>query len=454
MPTKAESASSFRADGKRNAIHPADVKGRFTLRRHLLFPLLIAIYVSLPFIHINGHPAVFLDIVHRRFYLFGLTGNAQDVWLMFFVLSGLGFALVFATALFGRLWCGYACPQTVFLEGVYRRIERWIEGPRQIRIRRNAAAWSWDKAWRKTLKHAAYAAVTLGLVHVFLSYFVSMPGLRRMIAEGPGAHATAFGMVVVMSVVIYANFAWFREQMCVVICPYGRLQSVLTDSNSLIIGYDQLRGEPRGKKSNPEAGDCVDCGRCVAVCPTGIDIRNGLQLDCIGCAACVDACDEIMGKLGRPAGLVRYDSLNGLERKPRRFWRPRVGLYIALGLLGLVVAFFSMRAHQPYEANILRLKGVPYVVEAGQVRNSFELHVVNKTGASVTYTLVPEDVSGAEYVLAKREITLQSMEGERIPVFVSIDEARWRRGLEVRVEVRPSDGSPVRRASARFAGPG
>jgi cytochrome c oxidase accessory protein FixG len=454
MTTKADTASSIGGDGKRNAVYPADVEGRFTRWRRLLFPVLIGIYVSLPFIHIGGHPAVFLDIVNRRFYLFGLTGNAQDVWLTFFVLSGLGFALVFATALFGRLWCGYACPQTVFLEGVYRRIERWVEGSRQVRMRRDRAAWSWDKLWRKLVKHAAYAAVTLGLVHVFLGYFVSMPGLRHMIVEGPAAHATAFGIVVVTSVLIYGNFAWFREQMCVVICPYGRLQSVLTDSNSLIIGYDERRGEPRGKKSDPNAADCVDCGRCVAVCPTGIDIRNGLQLDCIGCAACVDACDDIMVKLGRAPGLVRYDSLNGLEGKPRRFWRPRVGMYAALGLLGLIVAVFSLRSHQAYEANILRLQGVPYVLDAGQVRNSFELHVVNKTGDPVTYVLVPETESGAEYVLARREITLPSMAGERIPVFVSIDEAAWHRGMKVRVEVRPSDGSAVQRPSARFAGPG
>jgi cytochrome c oxidase accessory protein FixG len=447
-------ASSIRADGKRNTVYPADVKGRFTRGRQLFFPVLIAIYASLPLIPIGGHPAVFLDIEQRRFYLFGLTGNAQDVWLMFFVLSGVGFALVVATALFGRLWCGYACPQTVFLEGVYRRFERWIEGPREKRKRRDQGPWNLDKVWRKVLKHAVYATATLGLVHIFLSYFVSIPGLWRMIGDGPAAHPTAFGTMLVMSVVIYGNFAWFREQTCVVICPYGRLQSVLTDSNSLIIGYDTLRGEPRGKKSDPNAADCVDCGRCVAVCPTGIDIRNGLQLDCIGCAACIDACDEIMTKVKRPTGLIRYDSLNGLQRKPKRFLRPRVWMYAALGLLGLVVAFFSMRTHQPYEANILRLKGVPYELVEGKVKNSFELHIVNKSNAPVTYELVPDTSAGGEFVLAKTELTLESMEGARIPVFVSIDEDLWKRGLKVRVEIRPGDGGPTQTASARFAGPG
>jgi cytochrome c oxidase accessory protein FixG len=326
------------ADGGRNAVHPADVSGRFTRARTWLFPVLIAVYAILPWIQINGHPAVFLDIEHRRFYLFGGAFNAQDVWLIFFFVTGLGFALFVITTLWGRVWCGYACPQTVFLEGVFRRVERWIEGPRVVRIRRNAAAVSRDKLIRKIAVHALYVLFAAVVAHIFLSYFVSLERLWAMIAAGPVAHPFAFGFALVTTALFYLNFAWFREQLCLVICPYGRLQSLMTDDDTLVIGYDTGRGEPRGKRSDPAAGDCIDCKRCVVVCPTGIDIRNGLQIDCIGCAACVDACDEIMGKIGRAPGLVRYDSLRGFDGGARRFWRPRLALYAVLGVIGLVVA--------------------------------------------------------------------------------------------------------------------
>ena len=313
LPVVEEPASSLRSDGSRNYVHPADVKGRFTRLRYTIFSVLIAIYVLLPFIKIGGHPAVFLDIVNRRFYLFGAVFNAQDFWLVFFLLSGVGLTLLIVTAIKGRLWCGYACPHTVFLEGVFRRIERLIEGPRAQRLRRNATGLSFDKVWRKLLKHGVYIVLALLLSHVFISYFVSLPSLVEMVQRSPAEHPTAFTWVIVMSAILYFNFSWFREQLCLIICPYGRLQSAMTDQDTMVIGYDFNRGEPRGKASDPSNGDCVDCKRCVVVCPTGIDIRNGLQMECVGCAACVDACDEIMTKVGRPEGLVRYDSLNGLR---------------------------------------------------------------------------------------------------------------------------------------------
>jgi len=447
-------ASSIRADGQRNYVYPADVRGRFTRARRILFIFLILVFIALPLLPIGGHPAVFLDIEQRRFYLFGLTYNAQDLFLLFFLLSGLGFGLFVVTALLGRVWCGYTCPQTVFLEGVYMRVERWIEGPRSARMRRNAGPWNFDKIWRKTLEHALFIAISIGVVHVILAFFVSWSRLAAMTTRSPAEHPVAFGFMVVVTGLTYFNFAWFREQVCLIICPYGRLQSLLTDDDSLIVGYDEKRGEPRGKKSDPEAGDCIDCKRCVVVCPTGIDIRNGLQIDCIACAACIDACDEVMKKVGREPGLVRYDSLNGLAGKPRRLWRPRIALYAVLGIIGLGAATMGFRSHQPYEANFLRLRGAPYTFEKGEIRNAFELHLVNKRGSTVTFDLKPEEQSGIRYVIPKREVTLESMASARIPVFALLAQDALRPGLKVEVSIEPRTGDlPSRTVSAPFAGP-
>ncbi len=438
-PIFTKQASSIRADGSRNYVHPADVKGRFTRRRNLVFAVLIAIYMLLPWIDIGGHPAVFLDIAARRFYLFGYSFNAQDIWLSFFLLSGLGFALFVMTALWGRIWCGYACPHTVFLDGVFRRIERWIEGPRNKRLRRNAGPWNADKIWRKTLKHIVFLLMATVVAHIFISYFVSIPELFAMMRQSPTEHMSTFIWIFVLTGIMYFNFAWFREQMCLIICPYGRLQSVMTDKDTVIIGYDSNRGEPRGKASDSDSADCVDCGRCVAVCPTGIDIRNGLQLDCIGCAACIDACDEIMVKLKRPKGLVRYDSLRKLVDGESKFWRPRLALYAVLGVIGLVVATFGFRAHTTFEAGLARLGGVPFVVEAdGRVQNLYEIHVINKQSATHTYEIRPLNPEDFEYVIAIPDIELKGGKGQRVPIFVySID---GNNATEVKLSVKQVDG--------------
>ncbi len=448
-------ASSLNVDGSRNYVHPADVSGRFTLRRYVVFAVLIVVYLALPFVHVGGRPAVFLDVVHRRFYLFGAAFNAQDFWLVFFLLTGIALVLFVMTTLWGRIWCGYACPQTVFLEGVYRRVERWIEGPRNQRMKRNAGPMTGDKLWRKGLKHLLYVLISLFFSHFFLSYFVSLPSLAQMVGRSPAEHPAAFGWMLAMTTVLYFNFSWFREQMCLIVCPYGRLQSTLTDRDTLVIGYDEERGEPRGKKSKratESRGDCVDCLRCVHVCPTGIDIRNGLQMECIGCAACVDACDQVMEKLGRAPGLVRYDSLNGFDQKPKRTARGRLALYAAVTLIWLGVAFGALRSHESYEANILRPPGgVPFVVADGFVRNTVQIHVVNKTDAEQVFAL--RGLGELEYVLPMAEVELDAGEGRHVPVIVRVPEADMRSGLVTQIELAPADGDS-RVLEAPFLGPG
>jgi cytochrome c oxidase accessory protein FixG len=440
LPIYDERASSLRRDGSRNHVHPADVHGRFARVRTLAFGALIALLAALPWLDLGGHPALFLDIETGKFYLFGNTFNAQDVWLSFFLFSGAGFALIFVTAVWGRVWCGYACPHTVFLEGVFRPIERLLEGPRQARLQRNRGPLTLDKLLRKSAKHAIYVLLAFLIAHIVLSYFVSLPRLYRMVLARPSEHPATFVWATGLTGLLYFNFSWFREQLCLIVCPYGRLQSVLTDRNSLVIGYDKLRGEPRGKASDERAGACVDCQRCVVVCPTGIDIRNGLQMDCVGCARCIDACDEIMDKLERPRGLIRYDSQNGLARLPSRTWRPRIWLYAVLGAVGMCAATLAFSQSHGYEANLLRLPGVPFVREGNQVRNAFEIHIVNKRGATVTLTVAGNADPALRYTIAPQRIQLASLASQRVMVFVSFDRGRVQDGASATIRIHAEGG--------------
>jgi cytochrome c oxidase accessory protein FixG len=441
-------------DGRRHAFQPADVRGPYDRARRVVFALLIALWAALPWVNVGGHPALFVDVETKELFLFGLTYGPQDTWLLFFLLTGVGFGLVYATALAGRVWCGWACPQTVFLEGVYRRIERWIEGPREKRTRRNAGPWTADKALRKSATQAAYAAVSLVIAHIVLSYFVSLPKTFAMVRQSPSAHPEAFVWMAATTAVLYLNFAWFREQLCVVMCPYGRLQGVMLDANSLVVGYDARRGEPRGKKGAAGAGDCVDCKRCVAVCPTGIDIRNGVQLECVGCTACIDACDDIMVRLDRPRGLIRYDSQNGLAGKPTRIVRPRVLAYSVLMVVGAVVAFVATRKHLDYEVTFLRLPGAPYTADAARVTDPVQLHIVNKLAQDQRYRIEIEPVDGLDAVVPMPVVAVPSLGDVRVPVFLSMPREGFHREFPVRVRVaREGATTPPVVVSGTFLGP-
>lgn len=397
-----DSVTTIQEDGSRPFLYPADVRGRFKTARTFSAFLLIAFYLSLPWIKINGYPAVFLDAAARRFHLFGLTLGAQDMWLIFFVITGVGFSLFFVTAMLGRIWCGWACPHTVFLDHIYRRIERWIEGSHLERRALAAAPASAGKLFKRIVKHALYLLASTVIAHLFLAYFVSIPELWVMMRLDPVEHWSAFMFIAITTGALYFNFAWFREQLCIVICPYGRLQSALIDDHSLVIGYDAKRGEPRGKIHSAakaatgatlagfmpaKEGDCVDCARCVQVCPTGIDIRQGLQMECIGCTACIDACDDVMSRLKRPKGLIRYDSQTGFSGEKTRWIRPRTFLYGVLLLIGILVATWALSTVRPFSFGVTRITGTPYVVDATTVRNQFFVRLVNKRNQPVQFQL-------------------------------------------------------------------
>jgi cytochrome c oxidase accessory protein FixG len=449
------SLTTINPDGSHYILHPADVSGRFTFFRRIFGILLIAVYVLLPWIPINGAPALFFDVEHRRFHIFGLTLLTQDLWVFFFLISGLGFSLFFLTALLGRLWCGWACPYTVFLEHVFRRIERWIDGDANARRKLDAAPSSARKTIRRIVKQGLYILAAALIAHVFISYFVSLPRLYEFMREGPLQHGATFTIISALTAVLWFCFAWFREQFCIILCPYGRIQSALTDEETVVIGYDEKRGEPRGKATDPNAGACIDCHRCVQVCPTGIDIRNGLQMECIGCAACIDACDDIMRKVNRPTGLVRYDSTKGLAGEKRRILRPRIWLYAGMGMIGfLALGFTAFHKAKPVFAEVSRMRGAPFYVDPTVVRNHYQLRLLNKRNQPVTFEVSLEDApEGFTLSGIGESLTLNAHAEASRPMIIINDLAQYSGPTELTLKIKAQPGDATITQKIKFLGP-
>jgi cytochrome c oxidase accessory protein FixG len=451
--------SALPPDGRRVAIHTLDVRGRFIRARRILFAALIAVYVAAPLVKISGHPAIHLDVAGRRFFLFGGTFNAQDFWIVLFIGTALVFTLLFLTAWRGRVWCGWACPQTVFLEALYRPIERLVEGSRSRRVKAAAGPWTAARLGRAAVKHGLYFALSALLAHVALSLFLSAAELAAMVREGPARHPAAFTWAVATTGALWFNFGWFREQLCVVLCPYGRLQSVLQDRDSILIGYDARRGEPRApiRRARPAeapAGDCIDCRKCVHACPTAIDIRDGLQMECLACAQCADACDEVMLKIGRAPGLVRYTSLNELDGRPRRVLRPRLYVYAAAAALALGALVLALGARKPFEATLIRQPGVPWVIEGESVRNQLEVHLTNKGSSAARFALAVQSPVAADVRLGDQSLELPSLGDARVPLVITVDRRAARGGLTFVLSVRDLSTGAERHQPVRFVAPG
>ncbi|MCB1095481.1 MAG: cytochrome c oxidase accessory protein CcoG [Verrucomicrobiae bacterium] len=422
--------------------------------RQFVGVLLLGVYVGLPWIVINGYPAVFFDLPSRRFHLFGLTFLAQDVWLAFFVVTGVGFTLFYVTALFGRLWCGWACPYTVFLEHVFRPIERLVDGDATARRKGDKAPMTGGKIVRRIIKHTLYLLLASLIAHIFLSYFVSLPKLYQIMGQSPLENKLAFAIMLFLTGALYFAFSWFREQFCIILCPYGRIQSALTDDDTMVIGYDSGRGEPRGKASDPSNGACVNCMRCVNVCPTGIDIRNGLQMECIGCAACIDACDEIMEKVKRPTGLIRYDSMNGLAGRKTRFVRPRTILYSVFMALGAFAMIFGVTRVHDVEASLTRLRGNPYFVTEDAVRNQFQIRLITKRNVPTTFRLSLEGAPAGAHADGMNEAIVVPAQGSIVhPFVVSIDRDQYEGKSEFNLVVQSEPGGTELKRKISFLGP-
>ncbi len=370
--------------GSRKWVYAKQPKGRLYLYRSAVAWLLLAFLIAVPFIRVNGHPFVLIDIANRKFILFGAIFWAQDTFILaLLMLSFLVFIILF-TVTYGRVWCGWACPQTIFLEMVFRRVEFLIEGDYQTRKGRDEGPFTADKAFRKTLKHLIFALIALAMTNTFLMWFIGSDRWFQMV-NSPGDHLSSFSIIALISLVFYWIYAFFREQICTMVCPYGRMQGVLLDNDSVVVSYDYRRGEPRGAKAT---GDCIDCRRCMAVCPTGIDIRQGSQFECIHCAACIDECNIVMKKTGKPQGLIRYDSYNGIERGHRRLWTARNKAYSAVLILLVGFIAVTLLNRPAIETTILRTPGMLYQEQPNDaVSNLYNIKIVNKTFEDLQPTL-------------------------------------------------------------------
>ncbi len=383
--TYRDSIGTMEQSGKRKWVFPRKPKGKFTNYRNIVSYLLLAVYFLTPFISINGNPFLLFDVIDREFYILGQPFYPQDFFILTLgAIASLIFIIVFTIA-FGRIFCGWICPQTIFLEFIFRKIEYAIEGDRNKQMKLDRQEWNSEKIWKRSLKWSIYIVISLIITHFMFMYIVGYREVFRIVSEGPFAHPTNFIVMILFSAAFYFVFAWFREQVCTLVCPYGRLQGVLIDKDTINVFYDFNRGENRAKWRKGEdrkaagKGDCIDCHQCVVVCPTGIDIRDGQQLECVNCTACIDACDEVMEKVGLPKGLIRYASENEIERKSSFQFTGRMKGFtvILIFLMGFLGYLLYNRGEM--EAKFIKPAGSTFFVRDGKITNTYNYTFLNKT---------------------------------------------------------------------------
>ena len=401
-------------EGKRKWIYPKKPSGRFYNARTIVSIFLILFLVITPFIKVNGHPFLLLDILNRNFILFSIPFGPHDFHLFALAIIALAVFIILFTVIFGRVFCGWACPQTIFMEMVFRKIEYWIEGDFKDQIKLKQASWTSNKIFKKTLKQITFFSIAFFISNIFLSYIIGIDELMKIVTAPPSKHMVGFVSILVFSGVFYWIFSYFREQVCTLVCPYGRLQGVLLDQDSIVIAYDNVRGEPRGRfkknESKNNLGDCIDCHLCVDVCPTGIDIRNGIQLECVNCTACIDACDMVMDKIDRPRGLIRYDSLRGIEMKEKFRFTARMAGYSTVLFLILSALSYSLVTRSDFSINILRTPGLLYQEQPdNRYSNIYDLNIINKTFDLVPIKLKLKEIEG-ELKLLGDELNLKPQE--------------------------------------------
>ncbi|MUH34339.1 cytochrome c oxidase accessory protein CcoG [Zobellia amurskyensis] len=384
-----DSIGTIKEDGKRAWVFPKKPSGKFYKYRKYVSYVLLAFLIGSPFVKINGNQFLMFNVLERRFNIFGFPFYPQDFHL--FVISmiiGVVFIALFTVA-FGRIFCGWMCPQTIFMEMVFRRIEYWIDGDRGAQMRLDRQEWNAEKIRKRVLKWFVFFVISFIIANVFLAYLIGSDRLIQYITEGPSQHLSTMLSLLIFTAVFYFVFAWFREQVCIIACPYGRMQGVLLDNKSIVVAYDHKRGEAESgrkkwrKNEDREAlghGDCIDCFQCVNVCPTGIDIRNGTQLECVNCTACIDECDTIMEKVNLPKGLIRYASEDEITKKEKFKFTPRLKGYTAVLVILTGVLIGMMFLRNDLEANILRLPGQLYEHKEGNIiSNVFTYKLLNKT---------------------------------------------------------------------------
>jgi cytochrome c oxidase accessory protein FixG len=398
-----DALASVHVDGRRKWIYARQPSGRFYTARTLVAIVLLAFLIGAPFVHLNGQPLILLNVLERRFVLFGLVFWPQDFALVVLLALSAIVTLALSTVAIGRVWCGWLCPQTVFLEMVFRRIEYLIDGSAERQVRRDAAPWTAATWARAVVKHAIFFGLSFAIANLFLAYIIGVGPLWTIVTDPPARHLGGLTAITIFSLLFYGVFARFREQACVLACPYGRVMSSLIDRRTITVTYDATRGEPRrplargGAAASPAtAGDCVDCGRCVTVCPTGIDIRNGIQLECVNCTACIDACDDVMDRVKRPRGLIRLASHEATLRPGTTWVSRRVLAYAAVWLVLVTGVTTLVARRDDLDVLILRQAGTLHVtLPDGTVGNFYTVQVFNRTRTTVPFRITVVAPAGA-----------------------------------------------------------
>jgi cytochrome c oxidase accessory protein FixG len=438
-------------------IYPKLIKGKlYAYRTWLSYFLLTCLFTS-PFIKLNGEQLVLLNILERKFVFFGVIFWPQDFHL--FVLASLTFLvfIILFTAVFGRVWCGWACPQTIFMEMLFRKIEYWIEGDAAKQKKLDASPLTPEKFLKKGAKHTVFALISFFIANIFLAYIVGSDELLKIIKEPVSSHLSGFAAIIIFTIVFYLVFAWLREIVCTVICPYGRLQGVLLDKKSLVVAYDYERGEPRGRiKRNTiqtELGDCVDCSLCVQVCPTGIDIRQGTQLECINCTLCIDACDMVMEKVNRPTRLIGFKSEEQIRSRKAFHFGKRVYVYSAILLLLSSALTVLLLRRSAIETVVLRAGGTLYQDRGnGDVSNLYNAELINKTAYPIKFELIPENKAD-KIQFIRKENTLQKGESIKLTFFIIRPQSgitKYKSEIELKVL---SGGKLLQKVSTTFIAP-
>jgi cytochrome c oxidase accessory protein FixG len=431
--------STLNRDGSRRWIRPKLSRGQHYRRRFVTAWALVATFTLIPILRLGGKPLMLFDIPKREFTFFGATFLPTDTFLLMLLLFSIFIGIFLITAVLGRVWCGWACPQTVYMEYVYRPIESLIEGGRNKQIELD------DKGpnSRRLLKYVVFFAISAFLANTFLAYFVGWDRLLGWITSPPTEHPAAFAVMLGTTLLMFFDFAWFREQTCIVACPYGRFQSVLLDRQSLIVGYDSNRGEPRAKwrkKEERTAGDCIDCHLCVSTCPTGIDIREGLQMECIHCTQCIDACDEVMDRVGLDRGLIRYTSQAELESGKGSFLRPRLVVYSAILLVMFGAFTISLAGKKTADVTLLRGLGAPFsILPNGEVSNQIRIKIANRSPDERSYLLELDGADDLNLVAPENPLVVAPGETQMTAAFITGPTSAFSGG-EAKVTLTIGDG--------------
>jgi cytochrome c oxidase accessory protein FixG len=452
-----DTIATVTSSGKRNFIYPKKPKGKYYKARTMLSIVYLVLFVTLPFIRVGGNPLFLLNVIERKFILFGVVFWPQD-----FIIFGIGMItfmvfIVLFTITFGRVFCGWVCPHTVFMEMIFRKIEYVIEGDAEQQRKLNKQEWNREKITKRAIKWGVFFTLAVIISNFFLAYVIGSDEVIRIAQEPVSAHIGGFIAMLVFSFVFFGVFAWFREQACIIVCPYGRLQGVMLDPNSIVVAYDYVRGEPRGKirKNEPKAeiGDCVDCSLCVKVCPTGIDIRNGTQLECINCTACIDACDAVMEKTNRPKGLIRYASETGIKNNTPLRMTGRTKAYSAVLLVLVGVLAFLLISRSDVDVTVLRAGGQLFQEQDNdRVSNLYTVRVINKTKTDLPLAFRIESGDGEIQMVGKAMNVHKESKGETTFFIIRHRENIDARKTKIKIGVWSGDRK-LKTVSTTFLGP-